>query len=113
MQTAKHKYKLDAMKKYYSTDDGLVTSSKVKKIVDKCQKIEEGISKQNRKTSKEVELKIFDLQRNKLFEQRNKLLNASQKEVLNIIIKMIGDYMKDEVVLNFASQYESINPWLK
>ncbi len=86
------KYKLSAMKKYYSTDDGLVTSSKVKKIVDKCQKIEEGISKQNRKTSKEVELKIFDLQRNKLFEQRNKLLNASQKEVLNIIIKMIGDY---------------------
>lgn len=35
------------------------------------------------------------------------------KHHLPIGLQMIGDYMKDEVVLNFASQYESINPWLK
>lgn len=85
-------YRLNAIKKFYANDREKIESKKIKKLVDNCQKVEEGISKQIRISTNEVETRVIDVHRNKIFEQRNKLLEASQKEVLDIIYNIIGEY---------------------
>jgi len=86
------RYKLDAIKKLYADYPDKIDSKSVKKLVDNCQKTEEGISKQIRKASNEVEMRVFDEHRKKIFEQRNQILNASQKEIVGIINNIIKNY---------------------
>ncbi len=86
------KVKLIAFKKYYEDQRTKITNRRVIDMVDKCQIAEEGISKQIRRIENQIHLKVFSVHRDKVFEQRNKILGANYKELLNIIVGIIKEY---------------------
>ena len=84
--------KLAFFKKYYEDTSSKITNKSVLKIVDECQVKEESLEKQYRKHNNEIEEKVFSVHKNKIYEQRNKVLNASPNELLHIIFGIIKSY---------------------
>ena len=92
------KGKLAFFQKFYENDSERITNKSVIKLVEESQIKEESIEKEIRKYKNEIEEKVFSVHKNKIYEQRNKILNANPKEFLHIIfdiIKSYGSYVCD------------------
>ena len=86
------KVKLLAYKKYYEDQQTKINNPKVIEMVDACQQREESISKQIRKVENNIQTRVFSVHRNKIFEQRNKILECNRKVFLDVIVNIIAEY---------------------
>ena len=85
-------YKLTAIKNHYLSLGGKIESKFVRRIVDKCQSREEGLAKEQRRLEQEIENKIFRIHREKFFEQRNQILEATPQQLVHMIVQIIKSY---------------------
>lgn len=85
-------FKLQFFKELNKDSKEKITDKKIISIVDKCQESEEGHNKDMRKFTEEMDSKTFTVHKNKMYEQRNKILNASYGDLVIMLRKMICDY---------------------
>ncbi len=79
-------------KNFYKGTGKKIDNKIVLKMVDNCQRTEESINKQSRRITNEIENKVFRVHREKFFEQRNKILEASPRELISIMADIFKSY---------------------
>ena len=82
-------------KKIYSDSEEEIKNKIVKSMVDKCQTLEESLAKETRKYSEELDSEVFTNHMNRIYEQRRRIVNSSDKEFETIISEMIESYVKE------------------
>lgn len=86
------KFKLFFYQKLYAGTESKIDNKNVRRLVDSCQKKEESFNKKLIRQSNEIEQKVYSIQREKFFEQRNKVVDASPRELISILCNLIKDY---------------------
>ncbi len=86
------KAKLLAYKKYYADQQTKINNPRVIDMVNKCQEREESLSKEDRKNKNEIQTRVFSAHRKKMFEQRNRILESTNKDFVYILMDIIRNY---------------------
>lgn len=71
-----------------------IKDKKLHEIVDKCQRLEESHAKAIRMQSKEMEAKVFTIHKEKIYEQRERLLKTTDEEFVKMTRKIIIRYIQ-------------------
>lgn len=86
--------KIDGLKQIYQDSEERITNKTVLSIVRHCQETEESKTKQVRRQTEEKEAKVFTQHKRIIYDQRMKILKASDDEIIEIIDNMITDYVE-------------------
>ena len=97
---------LENLKKQYEGITGQITDKLTLKLVNDCQSNDESRVKEQRKHTEELEAKVYTKHKKIIYDQRVKILTSSDKELIEIINKMIVSYTNS--LFEQKSSYDQI-----